>query len=166
MRMKHCLLGAAAAVILVGCVGPLVVGILGETPLKFEDVSREEEFAPYIGRRYVLATDMLVYGVCLPPGYRDKIEQYFVTPDTPGPSGREVLSKERLAAGSIMEILSVQRSVRQVPGISPTVQAVVDLPDFRKAADVPITVDWRYILCTEYWKDGGASPRQENQEQP
>ena len=64
MRMKHWLLGTAAAIILVGCVGPLVVGILGETPLKFEDVSREEEFTPYIGRRYVLATDMLVYGVC------------------------------------------------------------------------------------------------------
>ena len=149
MRIKHWILGAAAAVILVGCVGPLAVGILGETPVKFEDVSREEEFAPFIGRRYVLATDMLVYGVCLPPGYRDTIEQYFVTPDTPGPSGREVLSKERLAAGSAMEILGVQRSVRQVPGISPTVQAVVDLPDFRKAADVPITVYWRYIICTE-----------------
>lgn len=166
MRMKYWLLGAAAAVILVGCVGPLMVGILGETPLEYEDVSQEAEFASYIGRRYVLATDMLVYGVCLPPGYRDTIDKYFMTPDTPGPTGREVLSKDRLAAGNGMEILGVRRSVQRIPGTSPTVEAIVRLPDYPKASNVPVTVNWKYILCPEYWTEGETASQKEPQEQP
>ena len=154
MKLNHLILGITVAVILVGCVGPLVMGIFCETPLKFEDVSQEEEFAPYIGRQYMLATNMLVYGVCLPPGYRDTIEQYFMTPDTPGPTGREVLSKERLEEGSRMEILGVQRSVQNIPGTSPTVEAIVNLPDYPRATNVPVTVNWRYILCPEYWTEG------------
>ena len=161
MKLKYLFLGVAAGIILVGCVGSWVVGVFSETPLKFEDVSQEQEFAPFIGRQYVLATNMLVYGVCLPPGYRDTIEQYFMTPDTPGPTGREVLSKERLSAGASMEILSVQRSVQQLPGISPTVEAIVNLPDYPKSTNVPITVNWRYILCPEYWTESEvASPKE------
>ena len=164
MRRKHWHFIAAVAVglVMAGCVGPLLVGIFGETPLKFEDVSQEEEFAPYVGRRYVLATNMLLYGVCLPPGYRDTIEQYFMTPDTPGPTGREVLSKERLEAGSSMVILGVQRSVNHLPLTSPTVQAIVDLPDCHKAADVPVTVNWNYILCPEYWTEGETVSQEEH----
>lgn len=161
MKRKHLFLFAAVAVALVGCVTPLVVGILGETPVKFEDVSREGDFAPYIGRQCALATDMLVYGVCLSPGYRDTVEQYFITPDTPGPTGREVLSKERLKAGSAMEILGVRRSVNHVRLSSPTVEALVRLPDYPKAADVPVTVNWDYVLCPEYWTFPG-----ENAERP
>jgi hypothetical protein len=160
MKLKYMVLGVVVAVILVGCVGPLVVGIFSETPLKFEDVSREEEFASYIGRRYVLTTNMLLYGVCLPPGYRDTIDQYFMTPDTPGPTGREVLSKERLEAGSSMEILGVQRSGRGIPGTSPTVEASFNLPNHPKATNVPVTVNWSYILCPEYWtEDEMVAPR-------
>ena len=166
MKLKYMVLGVVVAVILVGCVGPLVVGIFSETPLKFEDVSREEEFAPYIGRRYVLATNMLLYGVCLPPGYRDTIDQYFMTPDTPGPTGREVLSKDRLEAGSSMEILGVQRSVQGIPGTSPTVEAIVNLPDYPRAINVPVNVNWRYILCPEYWTEDETSAPRALQEQP
>ena len=166
MKLNHLILGITVAVILVGCVGPLVMGIFSETPLKFEDVSREEEFAPYIGRRYVLATNMLVYGVCLPPGYRNTIEQYFMTPDTPGPTGREVLSKDCLEAGSSMEILGVQRSVRSIPGTSPTVEAIVNLPDYPKATNVPVTVNWRYILCPEYWTEDETTAPRAPQAQP
>lgn len=151
MKRNHLFLFAVVAVALVGCVTPLVVGILGETPLKFEDVSQEEDFAPYIGRQCALATDMLVYGVCLPPGYRDTVEQYFITPDIPGPTGPEIVSKERLAAGSAMEIVGVRRSVNHVRLASPTVEALVRLPDYPKAADVPVTVKWDYVLRPEYW---------------
>lgn len=140
--------------VMAGCVGPLLVGIFGETPLKFEDVSKEEGFAPYVGRRYVLATNMLVHGICLPPGYRKTIEQYCIKPGTLNVEGPEYLSKERLEAGSAMVILGVQRSVNHLPLTSPTVQAIVDLPDFHKAADVPVTVNWNYILCPEYWTEG------------
>lgn len=156
MRRKHLFFAAVVAVglIVAGCVGPLVVGILGETPLKFEDVSREKDFAPYMGRRYVLATNMLVHGICLPPGYRKTIEQYCIKPGTLNVEEPEYLSKERLEAGSTMVIRGVRRSVNHLRWTSPTVEAIVDLPDFHKAADVPVTVNWNYILCPEYWTEG------------
>lgn len=159
------IVAAALVVALAGCVGPLVVGILQETPLKYEDVSQEEDFAPYIGRRYVLATNMLVYGVCLPPGYRKTIEQYCMKPGTLNVGGPEYLSKDRLEVGSSMEIRGVQRSVNHLRWTSPTVEAIVDLPDFPKAADVPVTVNWNYILCPEYWTEGETASLKENPEQ-
>ncbi len=151
MSLRHLVICGIVASLLVGCVCSLIVGHLAETPLRFEDVSQTDEYYPFIGRRYILATNMLVYGVCLPPGYKETIQAYFMTPDTPGPWGREVLSKDRVKAGSTMEILRVQRSVQHILGVSPTVEAVVRLSDFTKDTDIPVTVNWHYIICSNYW---------------
>lgn len=166
MKLRHLFLAVPVAIVLAGCVTPLLIGILQEMPLKFEDVSQEEEFAPYIGRQYVLATNMLVYGFCLPPGYGKTIEKYDIKPETLKVGGPEYLSEERLEAGSRMVILGVQRSVNHILWTSPFVEAIVSLPDFQKAADVPVAVSWNYILSPEYWTEGEMDSPKEPPEQP
>lgn len=138
-------IAVALAAIFAGCVGPVILGWFAESPMRFEDVSQTDEYSPFIGRRYILAADMLVYGVCRPPGYRKMIDEYFMTPDTPGPWGREILSKDRVPAGTVMKILKIQRSIQHIPGLSPTIEAVVQLSDFQLDADIPLTVNWSYI---------------------
>lgn len=127
----------------------LLVLVLTGCVLKFEDVSQEPEYAPYINRYYSLSTNMLIYGVNLPPGYGEEINVYIITPDIPGMTGPEIITKERLSSGAALRIQSVRRSTNHLPG-SQDVDAIVEVQSYKKFTDIPIVIDLKYIQSTNY----------------
>ena len=127
----------------------LLVLLLTGCVLEFEDVSQELEYAPYIGRSYSLNTKMLIYGVNLPPGYGKDINEYVITPNIPGMTGPEIITKEYLKSGEMLKIQSIRRSTNHLPG-NQEVEAVVEIQSYKKSTDVPVVIDLSYIQSTNY----------------
>lgn len=129
----------------------LLVLVLTGCVLEFEDVSKDSEYAPYIGSSYSLSTKMLIYGVNLPPGYGEDVNVYIITPDIPGMTGPEIITKEHLNSGETLTIQSVRRSTNHLPGNQDT-DAIVEIESYKKSADVPVVIDLGYIQSTNYMR--------------
>lgn len=129
----------------------LLLLVLTGCVLKFEDVSQEPEYAPYINSSYSLNANMLIYGVNLPPGYGEDINVYTITPDIPGMTGPEIITKERLSSGTTLRIQSVRRSTNHLPG-GQDIDAIVEIQSYKKSGDVPVVIDLRYIQSTNYMR--------------
>ena len=127
----------------------LLVLLLTGCVLEFEDVSQELEYAPYIGRSYSLNTKMLIYGVNLPPGYGEDVNVYIITPDVPGMTGPEIITKEHLKSGENLTIQSIRRSTNHLPR-SQDIDAIVEIQSYKKSTDVPVVIDLSYIQSTNY----------------
>ncbi len=130
---------------------PVLVLALTGCILQFEEVSQEPEYAPYINGSYSLNTNMLIYGVNLPPGYGEDINVYRITPDIPGMTGPEILTKDRLNSGTTLRIQSVRRSTNHLPGY-PSIDAVVTVQSYEESADVPIVINLKYLQSTNYMR--------------
>lgn len=126
--------------------------------LKYEDVSKSPEYAPLLNTRYSLATNMLVYGVNLPPGYGKKIDIYMIDPVWPKVKGPEIISDEILKAGTILDVQGVRKSVNHLPGYQ-SIQAFVNVSSFEKAVDVPVVINLKYIQSTNYMEYCSESDR-------
>lgn len=127
----------------------ILVLVLTGCVLKYEDVSKEPEYVPFIDSSYSLSTNMLIYGVNLPPGYGKDINVYIITPDIPGMTGPEILTKELLSSGMSLKIQGVRRSANHLPG-SQSVDAIVEIQSYKKAVDVPVVIDLGYIRSTNH----------------
>ena len=123
--------------------------ILTGCVLKFEDVSQEPEYAPYIGSSYSLTTTMLIYGVNLPPGYGKDINEYVITPNLPGMTGPEIITKEYLKSGETLKIQRIRRSTNHLPR-NQEIEAIIKLQSYKKSVDVPVVIDLKYIQSTNY----------------
>jgi len=118
--------------------------------LKYQDVSNEPEYAPLLSTRYLLKTDMFIYGINLPPGYGKDINIYRVYPVASGKVvGPEIITEDILSTNSIIEVLGVRGSVNHLPGY-PSVDAVVEVKPYEKTADVPMVIDLKYLQSTNY----------------
>ena len=117
--------------------------------LRFKDVSNEPEYAPLLNTRYSLKTDMLIYGVNLPPGYGSEIDIYKIRHISSKIRGREIVTEGFLTSGTVVEVQSVRESINHLPGW-PSVDAVVTVNPYKKMADVPIAIDLKYLQSTNY----------------
>jgi len=119
--------------------------------LRYKDVSSEPEYNFLLGTRYTLVTNMLIYGVNLPPGYGKEINVYIITPDIAGMTGPEIIVKDHLHLGTILKIQSVRKSVNHLPGWQ-SIEAIVLEDSYTKNKDIPVVIDLKYIQSTNYMR--------------
>ena len=140
MKALSIFLYVSLAALLSGCV------------LKYEDVSDDSQYEPLVNNRYVLSTNMFIYGVNLPPGYGVDINQYFILPSHPPQvSGREYISKEVLGKGVTLKVQGIKRSINHLPGFQ-EIDAIIEVKPYKKTSDVPVVIDLRYIQSTNYMR--------------
>jgi len=119
--------------------------------LKYEDVSKEPEYAPLLNTCYSLRTNMLVYGVNLPPGYGKDINIYMIYPMSAGMVGPEIITEDILKPEAILEVMSIRRSINHLPGYQ-SIEAVVEVNPYEKMANVPAVINLEYIQSTSYMR--------------
>src|SRR5690606_569787 len=108
----------------------------------YKDVSMEEGFSQYIGKEYILKSDMDFSGVNAPPGYSDEISCYVISSRDPGWSGPEVITRETLTKGSVFTIRKVMECINCLE-FSPSRHAIVSLN--RKAYELKIKIHFHEI---------------------
>lgn len=118
--------------------------------IKYEDVSNEPEYAPLLDTRYSLSTDMLIYGVNLPPGYGKDINVYMIEPMSMKTSGPEIITEDILKAETVLEVKRIERSIASIPLEGKRIIATVKVEPFKKSVEVPIEIDLQYIQSTDY----------------
>jgi len=128
-----------------------IFALLCGCALRFKDVSNEPEYAPMLNTRYSPKTAMFIYGVNLPPGYGSEIDIYKIRPISSEIRGREIITEGFLTPETIIEVQSIKKSINHLPGW-PSVDAVVTVNPYKKMADVPIAIDLRYLLSTNYMR--------------
>lgn len=124
--------------------------IISGCKLEYEDVSNHPEYAPLLSKRYRLKTEMLIYGINLPPGYGKDINVYSIKPKGMGSSGPEIITKGLLELGTILEVKSIKKSINSVLLEGKKVRAVVTLNSYKKLVDVPIAIDLKYLQSGDY----------------
>lgn len=86
------------------------LGLCGcSTPQRFEDVSSVPAYRAYVGATYRLQVPMHISGVNAPPGYEKTVDYYVVTPESPGWTGPELITRDTLAVGTEVSVTSVRR---------------------------------------------------------
>ena len=73
---------------------------------KFRDASNDSSYAGLVGGRYRTLNEFLVLGVSTDRDYPPVTDLYLIT-EKPGFGGSEVLTKDILPAGSLLEVKSV-----------------------------------------------------------
>jgi hypothetical protein len=130
----------------VACLFSLLCGCV----LEYEDVSEEPEYSSLLNTCYSLNTEMRIYGVNLPPGYGKDINVYIINPMHLMWSGPELITKDTLKSGTILEVQSIRKSINSVLFEGKKVQAVVTVKPYTKAVNVPVVIDLEYIQSTNY----------------
>lgn len=129
----------------------VLITMLSQCKLIYKDVSNQPDYAPLLHSRYTAKNEMYIFGVNLPPGYGDDINIYSVRPTERGRiSGPEILSEDLLQSGTILEILSIKKSVNHLLPMNRSIKAVVSVTSFKKKAQVPIVIDLKYLQSTNY----------------
>ena len=126
----------------------LLILVLTGCVLKFEDVSQEPEYAPYIGSRYSLNTDMRISGVATPG---KDIDAYTIKPMSIRTSGPEIITEDVLKTGAVLEVQSIKRSINHIPGYQ-SIYATVEVLSYEKEADVPVVIAFKYLQSTNYMR--------------
>ncbi|MFC1453808.1 hypothetical protein ACFLQL_01360 [Verrucomicrobiota bacterium] len=126
--------------------------------LKFEDVSKDPEYAPLLNTCYSLSTNMRIYGVNSPPFYGSEINIYIIYPMSIRIKGREIITEDVLTPGAVIEVQSVKQSINHIPGYK-SIDAVVKVSPFTKAVDVPVVIDLKYLRSTNYMQSVANNPK-------
>lgn len=113
----------------------------------YKDVSMEEGFSHFIGKEYILKSDMDFSGVNAPPGYNDEINYYVISSRDPGWSGQEVITRETLTKGSIFTIRKVMECTNCLE-FSPSRHAIVSLNE--KPYKLPIKLYFNEIESSKH----------------
>jgi hypothetical protein len=121
----------------------LSLGLTGCT-LRYEDVSQEPEYAPYIGSRYSLNSDMRISGVATPG---KDIDAYTIKPMSIRTSGPEIITEDVLKSGNILTVQGIKRSINHIPGYQ-SIYATVDVQSYEKEAAVPVVIALKYLQST------------------
>lgn len=118
-----------AALLLVGCY-----------PVSYEDVSRDPEYARYVGNEYRTTADMTVYRVSLDQNYGPSPSVYKVV-QPPGFDGPEVISRTRFPEGSTLKVLTIQRCKDCYLDAEPRVHATVRITSTTQFDDQEVRAD-------------------------
>lgn len=84
----------------------IVLFLAGCHPVKYVDVSKEEEFQGLIGIELKTKKELLALGITFDTNYRGGVDYVFVLPE-PGISGPEVVFKEVIPKGTDFRITGV-----------------------------------------------------------
>lgn len=114
-------------------------------PAKFEDASDEAAYRPYIGAIYVSQVPMHLSGVNAPPGYGKTIDYYRLNPATPSWSGPELITRETLPPGTLIEVEAVERCTNCIFDAKDRLEARVRLPQQQMQSAHPITISLNYL---------------------
>lgn len=76
--------------------------------IEYDDISSEEQSAPFINTKYKSQKELLVYGITLDRNYKQVIDYYTIM-EPPGIGGPEVVSKDILPKDTVVKILRVER---------------------------------------------------------
>ena len=87
-----------------------VAVLMGCGPAKYEDVSHLPQYSNLIGAEYRTRVALQVLGITDDPDYRPVIEYYLLT-GTPSISGPEVVTRQVLAAGSLVQPITAMKCV-------------------------------------------------------
>lgn len=125
----------------------LIAGVLGvcgcETAQKFEDVSSAPAYRAYVGARYELTVAMHLSGVNAPPGYEKTVDYYVVGPASPSWSGPELITRDTLPPGTVLEVDAVRRCTNCLFG--QVVEANVRIHDYRTQFHRPVHISLEYL---------------------
>jgi hypothetical protein len=105
-------------------------------PIPNVDVSAAPEYANVIGKRFRTQQDLVAIGVTMDRNYKKQVD-YITLVLPPGFSGPEVVTKERLQQGAVLEVMGVLKADSLL--IS-RIDYVVRRRDVATASSAPITV--------------------------
>lgn len=119
--------------------------------LKYEDISKDPEYASLLNTSYSLTANMLIYGVDLPPGYGRGIDIYTIKPKGIKITGREIITEEILEIGTVIVVQGVRRSTNHFPGFQ-SIDVEVEVSLYEDSVIVPIVMDIKYLKSTKYMR--------------
>jgi len=105
-------------------------------PIPNVDVSAAPEYADVIGKRFRTQQDLVAIGYTMDRNYKKQVDYVTLVPP-PGFSGPEVVTKERLQQGAVLEVVGVLKADSLL--IS-RIEYVVRRSDGTTASGAPITV--------------------------
>ena len=115
------------------------------TAAKFEEVSADAAYHSYVGAVYELEVPMHLSGVNAPPGYEKTVDYYVLNPVSPSWSGRELITRETLPAGTVLEVESVHRCTNCIFDFADRLEARIRLPHYRTQLDRPIKIPLQFL---------------------
>lgn len=105
-------------------------------PIPNVDVTGAPEYATVIGKRFRTQQELAAIGVTVDRNYKKQVD-YVTLVQPPGFFGSEVVTKERLQLGAVLEVVGVLKADSLL--IS-RIQYVVRRTDIAKTSGAPITV--------------------------
>ena len=146
VAIKHRIKIKGLLVFFVVCLILLLYGCL----LKYEDISKNSEYASFLNTCYSLKKDMFIYGINLDRGYGKDIHIYEILPMNMRTKGPEIIIEDILRSGTILEVQSIRQSVNNVLFTGKVIEAVVKATPYLKSANVPIVINLKYIQSSNY----------------
>nr|WP_295376212.1 hypothetical protein [Pseudoxanthomonas sp.] len=108
--------------------------------VSYEDVSHEPEYSMYVGKQYKTTEDMDIYRISMERNYGPSPSIYEIV-QSPGFGGPEVLSRDDLPEGSVLQILAVKRCKDCYLDEEPRMHVVVRLASDRRFDDWEVQAD-------------------------
>lgn len=105
-------------------------------PIPDVDVTGAPEYATVIGKRFRTQQELAAIGVTVDRNYKKQVD-YVTLVQTPGFFGPEVVTKERLQQGAVLEVVGVLKADSLL--IS-RIRYVMRRTDIAKTSGAPITV--------------------------
>ena len=125
---------------------PSVLSLGGcNTPAKFEEVSSDAAYHSYVGTVYVLEVPMHLSGVNAPPGYEKTVDYYVLDPTSPSWSGPELITRDTLPQGTLIEVESVHRCTNCIFDFGDRLEAKIRIPNHQTQYDRPIKLPLRFL---------------------
>ena len=127
------------------------IGLCGCT-IRYDDVSKNPEFAPLLNARFTVSTNMLLSGLSLGPGYGKDIDVYVIRPISIRVVGPEILTENILEPGTILTIKSIEKSTVSIPFEGRRIMATVSVLPHKKGVEAPVEIELEYLQSTNYVK--------------
>lgn len=124
-------------------VGVLMAGC--DVAARFEDVSSRAPYSDYVGGVFELRVRMHISGVNAPPGYEKTVDYYVVKPASPSWSGPELITRETLPVGTLVEVEAVQRCTNCFLDFGDRLKAKIRIRGYSPQSDCPIEVPLEYL---------------------
>lgn len=104
---------------------------------KYEDISYEEEYSHFIGKKYRTTKNLLVHGITLDKNYKKQID-VFTIDEPPGFSGPEIISKGHLPEGTLIQIRKVVECINCLPKLK---ELEIDILSEEKYSNHPVRIE-------------------------
>jgi len=120
----------------------LIFSLSGCLITEWEDVIAESEYKNIIGTQLKTKVGFAIHGVTMEPNY-EKILHHYALMKSPGFSGPEVLSKEKISIGTSFKLVKV---IRCIDCTFKKEKIVLEFTSSDKYKDAPITYSYDLYL--------------------